>query len=69
MKKEEFNITLKDIGLSRQEFADMTGLSYGSVSNWNNDKQPVPAWVKSWLENYIGKKKFDNIREIIKDEV
>jgi len=69
MKKQEFDKILKEIGLSRQKFADITNLSYGAVSNWHDEKKPVPGWVKSWLQNYIDKKKFDNIKSIIKDEV
>jgi len=62
MKKQEFDKTLKDIGLSRQEFANMTGLSYGAVSNWHDEKKPVPGWVKSWLENYIKADSYEQIR-------
>jgi len=69
MKKDEFDDTLKRIGMSRQEFADITNLSYGAVSNWHDEKKPVPGWVDSWLENYISKKKYENIKNIIKDEL
>ena len=69
MKKDEFDDTLKRIGMSRQEFADITNLSYGAVSNWHDEKKPVPGWVDSWLENYISKKKYDHIKNIIKDEL
>jgi hypothetical protein len=61
MKKQEFDETLKKIALSRQEFADMTELSYGAVSNWHDEKKPVPGWVKSWLDNYIKSKLADDI--------
>lgn len=66
MKKQEFDETLKKIGLSRQEFADMTELSYGAVSNWHDEKKPVPGWVKSWLDNYVKAKDMDNIVEAVK---
>lgn len=69
MKKDEFDDTLKRIGMSRQEFAAITNLSYGAVSNWHDEKKPVPGWVDSWLENYISKKKYDHIKNIIKDEL
>ena len=61
MKKQEFDETLKKIALSRQEFANMTELSYGAVSNWHDEKKPVPGWVKSWLDNYIKSKLADDI--------
>jgi len=66
MKKNEFNEILKKINLSRQEFADMTSLSYGSVSNWNDGKQPVPGWVESWLQNYIKAKDIDKVAETMR---
>lgn len=69
MKKQEFDTTLKNIELSRQEFADMTKLSYGAVSNWHDEKKPVPGWVKSWLENYIKAKDMDKVVEAVKPYV
>lgn len=66
MKKQEFDNLLKEINLTRQEFADLTKLSYGAISNWNDEKKPVPGWVKSWLENYIKAKNMDNIVEAVK---
>ncbi len=65
MKKKEFDNILKSIGLSRQEFADITKLTYGSVSNWNDDNKPVPGWVKSWLENYIKAKDLDRVADAV----
>ena len=49
MTKKEFDECLERFGLTRQLFAQFTGLSYGSVTNWNDDKKPVPSWVGSWL--------------------
>lgn len=62
MKKDEFDDTLKRIGMSRQEFADITNLSYGAVSNWHDEKKPVPGWVDSWLDNYIKAKSYIDIK-------
>ena len=69
MKKQEFDETLKKIGLSRQEFADMTELSYGAVSNWHDEKKPVPGWVKSWLDNYVKAKDMDKVVEAVKPHI
>ncbi|MBE0498600.1 MAG: hypothetical protein IBX43_05085 [Campylobacterales bacterium] len=65
MKKQEFDNLLKEINLTRQQFADLTKLSYGAVSNWNDEKKPVPGWVKSWLENYIERKKLEELQKIL----
>lgn len=61
MKKQDFDETLKKIGLSRQEFADMTELAYSTIGNWHDEKKPVPGWVESWLENYSKSKLADDI--------
>ena len=66
MKKQEFDKLLKDINLTRQEFAELTKLSYGAVSNWNDEKKPVPGWVESWLKNYIKAKVSDEVIKTVK---
>ena len=66
MKKQEFDETLKKIGLSRQEFADMTELAYSTIGNWHDEKKPVPGWVKSWLDNYVKAKENEKIRLALK---
>ncbi|AVK80639.1 hypothetical protein C6B32_01910 [Campylobacter fetus subsp. testudinum] len=68
MTKQEFDETIKNIGLSRQEFCDITGLAYSSVSNWHDEKKPIPSWVSSWLANYIKSAKFDKAKKIFDDE-
>jgi len=65
---KEFEDLLTKIGLNKKEFANITELSYQTVMNWNNIDS-VPRWVKSWIENYSAKKKFENIKEILKDEI
>lgn len=67
MTKAEFDEILKNIGLTRKEFATLTNMAYSSVSNWSDENKPVPGWVSSWLENYIDKKRFDTIKQVIKD--
>ena len=69
MKKQEFDETLKRIGLSRQEFADMTELAYSTIGNWQDEKKPVPGWVKSWLDNYVKAKDMDKVVEAVKPHI
>ena len=59
MNKQEFDKKLKSLGLSRQDFCDLTGLAYSSVSNWRDEVKPVPSWVSSWLENYAKARDLD----------
>ena len=67
MKKEDFDKILKNIKLSRQSFANMTNLSYSTVGNWHDEKKPIPGWVESWINNYIERSKFENIKKVLKE--
>lgn len=68
MDKEKFNSLLSKANLSKKDLANQIGMSYGAVNNWGSNSE-FPRWVESWLENYIDKKKFENIKNIIKDEI
>jgi len=67
VKKKEFDKLLKDINLTRQEFANLTNSAYSNIGNWNDEKKPVPGWVKSWLENYIEKCKHEKLKQTLRD--
>lgn len=66
MNKQEFTDFLKNIDLSKKDFAELSNISYNTVNNWNDTNKPVPPWVKSWLDNYIKAKDMDNIVEAVK---
>lgn len=42
----------------------MIGISQQSVNNWGSSKN-VPYWVKSYLQNYIKLRKYEEVREKI----
>lgn len=63
MLKVEFTEILKDINLSKKEFANLSDISYNTVNNWNDENRPVPPWVKSWLENYTKAKSYTDVKE------
>lgn len=67
MLKADFTQLLKDINLSKKDFANLSNISYNTVNNWNDENRPVPPWVKSWLENYIEKKKHEKLKEALKN--
>ena len=69
MTTERFKEKLDEANLTKKEFAEISNISYGTIGNWHDENRPVPPWVESWLENYIGKKKFESIKEILKDEI
>ncbi len=68
MDKDKFNNLLYKANLSKKDLANQIGMSYGAVNNWGSNSE-FPRWVESWLENYIDKKKYENIKNIIKDEI
>jgi len=67
MKKKDFDIKLKEINLSRQDFANITNLSYSTIGNWHDINKPIPGWVESWLENYIEKQKLETLKQTLKN--
>jgi len=69
MKKETFDNILKLNNLSRKDFAELSGIKYTTVGKWNDDDRPIPAWVKSWLDNYIKAKDMDKVVEAVKPYV
>ena len=69
MTTEELSSTLKSLGISRKEFCEITGLSYGTVANWHDENRPVPSWVSSWLDNYKKSRKFDIIHKLFNEEI
>ena len=59
MEKEEFQKLMQKAGFkNKQELAVLLNLSYGSVNAWGSVK-PYPRYLKSWFENYIKAKKYD----------
>jgi hypothetical protein len=51
MNKEEFNKILKDVGLTKKNFAIKLGIKQQTVNSWGTTQQ-IPYWVESWLDNY-----------------
>lgn len=69
MTKKEFDERLDCLGLTRQVFAQLTSLSYGSVTNWHDERKPVPSWVSSWLDNYAKAQSMDKVVEAVRPYV
>jgi DNA-binding transcriptional regulator YiaG len=61
MTYKEFSDKLKKVGLSKQEFAQMSGYSYQTILNWN--KYNIHPIVSSWLVLYEKAKKYDELVE------
>ena len=43
MNKLEFTEFLKNINLSKREFAELSNISYNTVNNWNDENRPVKS--------------------------
>lgn len=63
MDRLEFNALLKKANLNKKQLAEILGTSYQSVNNWSANSRGYPYWVKSWLENYIKSKSYEDIKD------
>ena len=63
MNREEFNSLLKEADLTKKEFCNLIDLNYSTVNTWGSSKINIPKWVKSWLENYIKSKSYEDIKD------
>jgi hypothetical protein len=64
MTNEEFAKKLKEVNLTRKEFAKDVGYAYQAVLNWS--KHPIPTWVASWLRYYDFAQKYIKMLEDLK---
>jgi len=67
MTKEKFDKILENNDLTRKDFAELSKVKYTTVTKWNNTDRQIPLWVESWLENYVGKRRFEIIKNTLKD--
>lgn len=52
LTRKEFDEKLKALGLIRQDFCNLTGFAYSSVSNRNDKNKTLPTWLNNWLKYY-----------------
>lgn len=64
MTIDEFEKNLKDVNLSKKEFAEIIGAAYNGVIKWGN-RGETPAWVDSWFFNYKKAKEFDELKKTL----
>jgi len=65
MTKDEYNNTLKKIGLTKKQLASILGVAEQTVNNWGSTNK-IPYWIETWLENYIKAKDMDKVVEAVK---
>ena len=63
MTKDDFQNRLKELGINKQEFSEISQVPYSTVTNWGvlRDGKPmvVPIWVEPFLTYYEKAKKLD----------
>jgi len=64
LEKKEFQSLLKEANLKKKDLAIILGIGQLSVNNWGSSKD-IPYWVKSWLDNFIKAKKFDEAKSLL----
>ncbi len=67
--KKQFNRLLHDAGLNKKRFAELTGVAYGTITNWGSEDKPIPSWVASWLALYMEAKACRELKALIKNVV
>lgn len=65
MELSQFKELLKKANLNKKQFAELLEMQYNTVNAWGSNNN-IPAWVETWLENYIKAKRFDLIVSNIK---
>lgn len=58
-----------ELGITQKELAEILGLSSTTLTNWATDKVEIPAWAIKCFELLIIEKKFNQLKEIIKDQL
>ena len=74
MSPEEFDKRLKELHLSKSDFAALSNMKKGTVHNWgtsrtmNGKKQliVIPPWVEPFLNYYENGIKFEQLKELLK---
>jgi hypothetical protein len=65
LTKNDFDVKVKNLGLKKTEFAELSNISYNTVKGWIKLEE-VPGWVESWLDNYADSIKLKAIKEVLK---
>ena len=61
MNYQEFSNKLEKLSITKKDFAEKTGLSQSSVTNWKSVDR-IPSWVDGFLENYEKASAYDLIK-------
>ena len=71
-KENEENLvkkTCKELGVTQKELAEKIGVSRQTVSDWANQKTPIPKWGFTIFELLETKQKYINLSNAIKNNI
>ncbi|PAF50707.1 hypothetical protein BKH43_03855 [Helicobacter sp. 13S00401-1] len=63
MTYEMFSNKLKELNLSKEDFAKLVNMHYHSVANWST--RGVASWVEPFLLYYEKSKKLDEVLNMV----
>ncbi len=66
MTLEEFKERLNSLNLNLTEFAELTDISYSTISKYGRSN-PVPPWIAKFLDMYEKTKELDEFKLLIKE--
>lgn len=65
MDKDLFQNRLKELGLNKQDFSELSKVPYSTVTNWGvmRDGKPmiIPNWVEPFLDYYEKARKLEYV--------
>lgn len=68
MNFDDFLKKIKEIGLTKEDFSELTGLNSNTLKGWATKRQgrKTQKWVESWLQLYKNCKDQNIIIEALK---
>jgi transcriptional regulator with XRE-family HTH domain len=57
--------TCRELGITQKELAEKIGVSKTTVSDWSNEKTPIPKWGRNSLDMIVELKEVRAIKESI----
>ena len=55
--------TCRELGITQKELAEKIGVSKTTISDWSNEKTPIPKWGKNSLSMIVELKEVRAIKE------
>ncbi len=53
MDKDIFQNRLKELGINKQDFSDISKVPYSTVTNWGVMREGKPMIIPNWVEPFL----------------